>query len=407
MSKTIKIAVLTDLHAFNKTTAGAGAAPSWIDLAEDQSDPRQNPFAGLAELKEKFGLAADVILCCGDMGDKASPEGQQYAWREVNKLKDLLGAKIALGTAGNHDLDSRFAFTNYDARGQIQALEPPFPVEDYQQWLEYWAKNFTIVRHENVRFVLLNSAAYHGYAKDPKEPEYNHGRVSDRTLQRLIRDLEADGKAQANILVCHHHPYKNDLIKLEDYSQMENGDKLVNDLTAMRNGPWLVIHGHKHMPRIYYAPGSNSAPTIFSAGSFSAKLYAEYMDHARNEFYILELQIPTNSGSTTSLKGTVSTWQWSYGNGWIVPKAGIGLGPVAAFGTRADTGELADEIAQTLKATHAGKSVSWQEILTMKPPVRFLIPEDLSHFLDLLENGHGLTTVANRRTNEVVEVQVP
>jgi len=401
----LRIAVLTDLHAF-AGKSGDGA-PSWLALGEDQGNARSNPFASLSSLVERENLTADIVMCCGDMGDKASPEGQQYVWREVGALKEQLGASEALGTAGNHDLDSRFQHTSFDAKGQIQALSPPFPVSERSAWLEYWAQNYTILEHLGARIVLLNSAAYHGYAKNPSSPEYEHGRVSDRTLEALMKDLKERGEYAANVLVCHHHPFKNDVIKIPDYSQMENGDRLINELSTSLTGPWLIIHGHKHMPRVFYAPGGNSAPAIFSAGSFSARLYPEYMDLARNEFYILDLQIPLQPGLETSVKGIINTWQWSFGNGWVKPTAGKGLGPSAAFGTRAEVGAVAAELAQSLMAGYSGKSVSWDDVIRLNPRVRYLIPEDLKQLLHILNSSYQIRPVAEYETGEVAEVQVP
>ena len=244
----LRMAVLTDIHAFS---GGDGAAPSWLNLADDQANIIINPFAGLhAEIANDESMRADLVICCGDMGDKASPEGQQYVWQEINKLKDALGASLVLGTAGNHDMDSRFSNSKYDARGQLQALKPPFPIAQNERWLEYWARNYTLLKVGQARVILLNSSAYHGYQNDKLPPDYLQGRVSDRTLDSLSAQLKDDGKASANILVCHHHPLRNDLIKLEDYSEMQNGDRLINTLIEAKAGPWLIIHGHKHLPRI-------------------------------------------------------------------------------------------------------------------------------------------------------------
>lgn len=384
----LRMAVLTDIHAFS---GSEGAAPSWINLAEDQSNATINPFAGLhTKIAQDASMRADIVICCGDMGDRASPEGQQYVWQEINKLKDALGASQVLGTAGNHDMDSRFSNSKFDARGQLQALNPPFPVAQNDRWLEYWARNFTVVTTGGARFVLLNSSAYHGYQKDKSPPEYLQGRVSDRTLDSLLSQLKSEGKAAANVLVCHHHPLRNDQIKVEDYSEMQNGDRLINTLIDAKAGPWLIIHGHKHLPRILYAPGGNVAPTIFSAGSFSAKLYPEYGGKARNEFYIVDLEIPGAIGSVSSLRGSVSTWQWTYGNGWDKPKSGHGLGVAAAFGARIDIAEEATKLAAALKATHAGSSVTWDMVCAGNKELKHLIPEDFETFLDHLKSDHGL-----------------
>jgi hypothetical protein len=340
------------------------------------------------------------------MGDKASPDGQQYVWKEVARLKDALSASLALGAAGNHDLDSRFKYTSHDSRGQVQALEPAFPIDDRNGWMEYWAQNYTLLTHLDVRFVLLNSAAYHGYQKEGSAPEYEQGRISERTLTRMEQDLKVAGPCVANVLICHHHPMKNDRIKTADYSQMENGDRLVNMLASSKSGPWLIIHGHKHMPRIWYAPGGNAHPTIFSAGSFSAKLPEEYGDAAKNEFYILELEVPTKAGQLSSLRGRLSTWQWSYGLGWRRPKPGMGLGPTAAFGARVDIAELATAVTGHLKKAGAGKSVPWHDIVSAEPRLAQLIPEDFDVLLEFLAEHHQVKALRDDQTNEIAEMSV-
>lgn len=235
-SKPLRIAVLTDFHAYVGRPEDKGTSPSWLDLAQVQSDPERNAFAGLIERIQRDEMRADVLLCCGDLGDKADPTGLQYVWAEVEKVRSALHAQMTLGAAGNHDVDSRYIHSGFDAKGQVQALKPRFPVDDEKGWLEYWAKNFTIVELGDARFVLLNSAAYHGAAKEGVPPEYVQGRVSDHTISRLVAELKEGGERAANILVCHHHPFKNDKIATSDYSQMQNGDKLLNNLVDAGSG---------------------------------------------------------------------------------------------------------------------------------------------------------------------------
>lgn len=404
-AKLIKIAVLTDIHAFRKSAESGD--PSWLNLAEDQANRTTNPFAGLQYLiNSDPNLNADVVLCCGDLGDKASPDGLQYVWSEVNKLQSILKSTLILGTAGNHDMDSRFQNSKFDAKGQVQALSPPFPIAERVKWLEYWARNFTFIDHEEVRFVLLNSAAYHGYQGNNEEPEYLYGRVSDRTLEALLADLKRNGPRVANILLCHHHPLRNDQAGYVDNSQMKNGERLISVLNEAKVGPWLIVHGHEHMPRIAHASGGNIAPAVFSAGSFSAKLHAEFGDKARNEFYILELEVPDRIGAQSSLRGTIASWYWSYGNGWKPSETGRGLGPAAAFGARIDPAAEATKLAAALTSESAGSSVKWSDICMQSPMLRYMVPQDRESFFDHLKDHYGIETLQTPN-GEIRELQVP
>ena len=404
----LRIAVITDCHAYVGRPEDKGNSPSWLDLGVDQSEAGKNPFAGLHELAlQDPTVRADIVLCCGDLGDKANPAGLQYVWREVARLKETMEADLVIGTAGNHDMDSRHVYNDHDARNQIQALKPLFPVDNERHWLEYWAKNFTIITHGRVRIVILNTAAYHGYAKDPSKPEYAHGRVSDGTITRMVSELSAGGTFAANLLVCHHHPFRNSRIADLDYSEMSNGDQLVNRVVDAMVGPWLVIHGHKHTARVFYAFGSSAAPTVFAAASFAARAYPNQVGQTFNEFYILDLEIPPAPGATSSLKGRIRTWNWTFGNSWRRPQVGEGLGPSAGFGLRVDVAELAATVATSLQSAHSGATMKWDDVVARNPSLKHLIPEDFDLLIRHLTDFHAFGFTCEPERKEIAEVQVP
>jgi len=408
--KVIRLAIISDPHAFHGKSGDE--SPSWIAMEDDQSNPSANPFAGVQKLIRDHQLSADLLICGGDLGDKAVPQAQQYAWGQINQISDLLGAKEVLAAAGNHDVDSRFSYNDHDAKGQLLSLDPRFPTKHEPKWLEYWARNYTILSVHGIRFTLINSSAFHGYQK-PSDgnncgeypPEYLNGRVTDRMLESLKLDLGKLGEHPINILLCHHHPAKNDVVGLNDYSHMKNGDRLLNLLDEVDVGPWLVLHGHKHIPRIFNAPGSSSSPIIFSAGSFAAKLYPQIQDIARCEFYIMDLIVP-DVMTSGSVKGKISVWQWSFGNGWKRGKKGNGLGFSAAFGSRLDVDDLASETAKKLKLANSGKRISWQDVVSIEPKIEYLSPDDAKRFYERLSKRHGVEALHND-SGEILELQVP
>lgn len=399
---TFSIAIISDPHVFDGVSGDD--CPSFIATKDDQANPRQNPFAGLRNLIADQHLKCDYLFCGGDLGDRATPDAQQYAWQSINQIGGLLQVKEVFGAAGNHDVDSRFAYNQYDAKGQILSLEPKFPTSRESNWLEYWARNFTIVDLDEARLLLLNSSAFHGYHKSGETPEYIHGRVSDRTLDAIAQRLSGARKRSINILFCHHHPIKNDAVKNADYSHMDNGDRLVNLVQDLGVGPWMLLHGHKHAPRLYYAPGDSSAPTVFSAGSFAAKPFRETSDPIKPEFYIITIQnLPENSSST--VRGRIEVWQWSYGIGWGKGKQGIGLGNSAGFGARLDTSEFASEIGTRLKQMHSGTSLKWSDFTDEFPKLQHLIPSDLKRVIDQLRESYGVRCY--QEADHYVQVDVP
>ena len=402
-SKIVTLAVISDPHAF--TGRSGESSPSWIGMEDDQSNPTVNPFTGAKQLIKDGDLTADLLFCGGDLGDKAVPQAQQYAWDQINQIGDLLKVEKVLGAAGNHDVDSRFTHNDHDAKGQVLALRPRYPTDDKQNWLEYWAQNYTTMESHGIRFTLINSSAFHGYQANGHEPEYLNGRITERTLEALKVTLERQGPHPINLMLCHHHPAKNDVVSINDYSHMVNGDRLLNLLDQVDVGPWLIVHGHKHIPRVFYAPGGSSSPTIFSAGSFAAKQFPEVQDIARCEFYLVDLVVPGGMGSG-AVKGKIRVWQWSYGNGWIRGRNGNGMGYEAAFGSRVDIDELSREVANKLATSHAGQRLKWTDVVALEPKIKYLIPADASMFVRRLTQWHSINCLHDDR-GALSEVQVP
>src|SRR4051812_1281571 len=82
-SASITVAVLSDLHAYE--SAGE-SAPSHLRITDPESEPGKHPIAGLRALIAAESLRADLILCPGDLGDKAHLASLQYAWHAVTGL---------------------------------------------------------------------------------------------------------------------------------------------------------------------------------------------------------------------------------------------------------------------------------------------------------------------------------
>ena len=158
---------------------------------------------------------------------------------------------------------------------------------------------------------------------------------------------------------------------------MKNGQQLLDLLGNGRNGNWIVIHGHKHHAKVAYSQGSNSAPFVMAAGSFSAVIYPKLQSEARNQFYLLELPLNNPCGFV----GTIKAWDWTP-RGWAdaMPK-GSGLPALSKFGCRDTSQNLARRINQIL-----GTSVveNWSTILLNVPEVEFLLPNDLETLVRVL-----------------------
>src|SRR5258708_7060139 len=201
----LTIAVMSDLHAYDQ--AVDDESPSWLSTFTPKGNDNQHPISALAKLIDEEALSAEVLLCPGDLGEKAHPGAVQYAWNCVHEIAVRLKSRVVAASTGNHDCDSRHKHSDFDAKGLLQDLSPPYPLPDELDNNKYWARNFALIDRPEFRVLVLNSSAYHGYSKNAEVPEYEHGRIATRTISRIRDTLSEAQTRPVNILLCHHHPY--------------------------------------------------------------------------------------------------------------------------------------------------------------------------------------------------------
>jgi len=381
-SDLVRVFAISDIHAFSSKTKGRNPhePPSYVDIAVEKDHSAEQPLKALEELIAIDSLKADALICCGDLADAADPLGVRYTWEYLRKLKRQLGASLLVTAVGNHDIDSRFQGKSYDAREFIKHLRPTFPGHTPTMSNQFWARHFTIYRCGEMRVLLLDSCAYHGV-----EGEQNHGRISDATLAEIDRTLTADGPCVLNLLVCHHHPQKLAEYNLGDYDDMVNGQKVLDLLGYGKHGDWIVLHGHKHCPKISYAAGGASSPLVFSCGSVGARLFSDLGASARNQWYLLEF--PINLFREYGVVGTFTAWDWIPSHGCQRARIGSGLPHQGGFGNRTPLPVVASEIRSLFNAP--GR-FNWAAICARRPELRFILPGDLRRLKEILETHHNI-----------------
>ena len=110
MKDELHFLVVSDLHAH----AGDPAHSSSPSLISSSSlFQALNPIKGIPSLLKKEGLSVNWIISPGDLGDRAEPNAQRFAWSELVWLRDSLSAELLIGTAGNHDLDLRRSLSGF------------------------------------------------------------------------------------------------------------------------------------------------------------------------------------------------------------------------------------------------------------------------------------------------------
>lgn len=372
----LNVLVLSDLHCTSEPPGDH--AGSWLTTTTVRN-PRNHPLMAVDKVLKDSGIVVDLILCAGDLCQKADVAALQYVWRELTSLAQRLNARL-VATVGNHDMDSRHA-TGADPKGALFDLDPIFPCLDETLRDHYWSREYAIVQSQDWRVVTLNSCALHGYAPDGV-PELELGSVSTRTCDRLAGELDRLGPISGpQLLLTHHHLETLPHVDKDDRSQMKDAQDLIEVLTL--TGPWLVVHGHKHRARLLYAHGSGGSPIIFSAGSFSAfpsgGLTAE---EGRNQFYVL--MFPERAeldSSRIGLGGFFRAWDWTVSGGWVPAVLRSGLPAHGGFGWRADPSLLARELEVEVRRSG---TLNVEQLAALEPRFSYIIPSDLDYVARML-----------------------
>lgn len=382
--------VISDLHAVSRRPE-KGATPSLIEFGNAERTNKRDPLVGLRAILNDGSLPKpDLIICAGDIADKADALAIKTAWSEINDIAAACGIGDVLATCGNHDLDSRHTGNSFDPKGFLRRLSPSFPIpklprSDLEQ-LRYWADNFSVIEGASWRVLNINSCAYHGYGAEAK-PELDHGRISDHTLEEIKEYISnaVDLHKKINICLLHHHLKEVGSDNFKDKSKMEGAENLLSVLSESKYGEWFVIHGHRHRAAIYCA-GGNTAPIVLSCASFSATLVGDEQNPSPNQFYLIDFEASGNGRAR--VKGVVSAWSWTPGYGWLdaSSKPG-GLPSRAGFGYRGDIPDLADKVAAEVRKM---KRISWIDLKSSYPDLRFLMPEDIDNFAQSIASGSDI-----------------
>jgi 3',5'-cyclic AMP phosphodiesterase CpdA len=381
----VRIAIASDLHAF----ANLDPSPSHLDIELPESVTLQHPIEALIERinLESDKLNADILLSPGDLGHAADPKGIAYSWHALEKIARALNCEVYTATAGNHDVDSRYKGTDHDPDHILKGLSPSFPLQNETLDDRYWARTYTIHDGVSYRLVVLNSSAFHGN----NEIEKNHGRIDLKSLERLKHDLASLQNKQINVLLCHHHPHSHSEYDLGEGDVMKQGQLLLDLLGSGQYGRWLVVHGHKHHPKIAYAAGGSNSPVVFGAGSLCSILAGKLQTVARNQFYIIDMD--TTDCERYGLVGRVRAWDWYPGRGWIEASTNSGLPAEFGFGERRDPVLIAKGVTALVNASP--DSVPWSTILEQLPNIAYLLPQDLSELVRILERDYPVLVTWN------------
>jgi 3',5'-cyclic AMP phosphodiesterase CpdA len=398
----LRIAVVSDVHAVDDVSGAHGNSNVRVSQAHD---PKLNPVTALLALVEADDLKADLLLCPGDLSDKANPGGLRWAWDAMGKVAEKLGAEV-LATTGNHDVDSRLAHKKTDTYGALLDLRPHFPIGDYDSANEFFARGVTVQEGRKARVVLLDSCFLH---RERRRRQLDRGYLTQRVLDRVaeIASRPPANQGAMNIIVCHHQPLRWTEIGEDNRGEMRGGERLVRILERSLSGGWVLFHGHCHIPALDYLGQTSGGPVRFAAGSVGVALPANALTsslspnpqwsgdtYLRNQFYLLEIA-PPGSVAGLGIAGTFRAWDWL--DGWRPATHASMIPGKGGFGFRASGIDLAGWIAMMRP-----RDLTWEDLVGHEPRLDYLAPCDMNTLaMALRRGGHGVLQDGNGRLVEV------
>lgn len=357
----LTIGVISDLHCHARNEHD-GRTESFL-IANDLREPAdRHPVQSLLGLITREQLTADIVVCPGDLAHKASREGLVAAFGHLREISDALGAGGPICTLGNHDVESRQA--GADPFATAKRAHPAFPFLDRQLTDRYWAAGFAVQRLPgNADIVVVNTAMHH-YG----DVEARRGTFPDAQIRRLEEALEAVETPALRVALLHHHPVLHTVAGFDATDVLPNGDDLVRVLA--RAGTRLVIHGHRHHPRLKRELVDGISVFVLAAGSFAVFLN-ELSSRTRNVFHLVEVE-----AFTGTFRGRVLTWEFNYARGWHPTSIRSSEFPHTANFGEAPPLTLADDIAQFVRGSSPAMA-DGDMLRTRFPELAGLIPEEL------------------------------
>jgi 3',5'-cyclic AMP phosphodiesterase CpdA len=363
------VAVASDLHCHAPSSDPNDPVDSLLIAGNPRLPSLQHPVQSLIDLIEREHLLANALVCPGDITNAVCSVGLQAGWAALAELQRKLDCTHLFATIGNHDVDScgkhspnAFAFTKNSRPDLPCSGEKRTKYFEEGFWLEDADKETT--------FLMVNSAIDHHDMDSAKRGTFNQDRI-DNIQKALNQD---DWPTYRRIAVLHHHPMLHSLPGNTSNDVLPTGDALLQML--IKEGFHLIIHGHRHHPRIVTIKNGHA---VVAAGSFSAML-RKMGTYTRNMFHIIEIDACGNQQ-----KGVVRSWEFGYGHGWRkATEQSASIPHVAGYGVSLPSSLSIELAASAPKHGELGQT----QLLLKYPDLRYLSPDDLETLIKELKINH-------------------
>lgn len=369
----MKFCIISDLHCKYKTIIDQGSE-SILFSNMPRKPATQHPVVSMLQIIDDYEELQDceVLLCLGDLGDKADEQGITSAWVFIEEIKQKLKAKVKLGIPGNHDVNSR-GNNGKSPFEYITAFHEDFPTDSPELNNRFWQMGYCIYIYNNTLILLINTVMSHVNGEAAALSS-----IKITALNEIEKELKNHELLEIKLCILHHHPIKHSNINYNDTDSLEKGDELIDLLNKYNFN--VIIHGHKHQPRIVEY---NGLP-IFATGSFSS--FANLQGSGFNTmFHVIDINEKNKCGK-------IHSWEYNVKNGWQ-KRLNENFPPLIGFGSKLNVEETAENIYKIFKKTD--KPIMYSQVTNEYPDILYMIPENLIQLGKILNKKYNLNLSPN------------
>ena len=231
----------------------------------------------------------------GDITNRATWEEFRHASEVLRRIAHILcvAEDRIVFCPGNHDKSWPQLESNRDAPPDCQlrlAYEPLLAKElVFNTALSHANGSFSLApcivkwEFEHAVVTAFNSSVRDGPNLSPHHGSIEHNELHE--LDKVFGTVPDDGRYPYSFLTHHHvHGWMSPTPGYTDFSMMATA-RGPNGRTVAASRSILVVHGHRHCPRITQLAGPQNHPiVILCSGSFSGELPNEWSGLVLNQF---------------------------------------------------------------------------------------------------------------------------
>ena len=254
-----RIAILSDIHFGEFCRASSFYMPG--EEIQDKSKGIYSLKEGLIELFSEMN--PQYFFVAGDLTSLGNPQEFYYCEQEILDIAKRTGVECnnIFCVLGNHDID--WSISDLGINVQNVSKEVGKIVKCKYQMIaancakinmEYLGKNYDaygpapfsgVAEKDDFVLFVLNSGRF-----CTRDQQFSHGKLERDQMEwfeEISREYKSDDRIK--ILLMHHHPtnYSYPMPGI-DISTIEEGAELME--IASQNGIDIIIHGHRHHPRV-------------------------------------------------------------------------------------------------------------------------------------------------------------